>query len=187
VAAPPCAFDVAIIERGGFAAIPRSIDSCFELPKQVTLRVRDFADPSTSERRVCGHGASAQPERLRGAVVHGTLHNENGTVVCERCAVARRPLARMRGLLGRRGLDEGEGLLLQPAGSVHTFFMRFPIDVVFLDGERRVLRVVSDVRPWRTAAAKKARAVLELAAGEAARVGMTPGSVLRLEVSDERA
>jgi uncharacterized protein len=116
-----------------------------------------------------------------------TLRDENGTVVCESCTVARTPLARMRGLLGRSGLSTGEGLLLQPAGSVHTFFMRFPIDVVFLDADRRVLRVAPNVRPWRTAAAKKARAVLELAAGEAARVGVEPGAVLRLEVSGERA
>jgi uncharacterized membrane protein (UPF0127 family) len=93
----------------------------------------------------------------------------------------------MRGLLGRSGLARGEGLLLQPAGSIHTFFMRFPIDAVFLDADRRVLRVVADVRPWRTAAVRRARAVLELAAGEAARVGMEAGTVLRLEVSDERA
>ncbi len=115
------------------------------------------------------------------------LRDENDSIVCESCTVARDPLTRMRGLLGRRGLAEGEGLLLQPAGSIHTFFMRFPIDVVFLDGDRRVMRVVSHVRPWRTAAVRKARAVLELAAGEAARVGMTPGSMLRLEVDDERA
>jgi uncharacterized membrane protein (UPF0127 family) len=87
----------------------------------------------------------------------------------------------MRGLLGRSGLASGEGLLLRPAGSVHTFFMRFPIDAVFLDREQRVVRVASDVRPWRAAAAARARAVLELAAGEAARVGIRPGQVLRLE------
>lgn len=116
--------------------------------------------------------------------MQGTLRDENGTVVCETCTVARRPLSRMRGLLGKKGLDAGEGILLQPAGSVHTFFMRFAIDVVFLDADRRVVRVASDVRPWRTAAAKKARAVLELASGEAARVGLTPGSLLRLEVND---
>jgi len=115
------------------------------------------------------------------------LVNENGAIVCESCTLARDPFKRMRGLLGRSGLAQGEGLLLQPAGSIHTFFMRFPIDAVFLDGERRVLRIVPNVRPWRTAAVRKARAVLELAAGEAARVGMEAGSVLRLEVDDERA
>ena len=118
--------------------------------------------------------------------MQGKLRNEDDAVVCAACTVARDPLSRMRGLLGRRGLAEGEGLLLEPAGSIHTFFMRFPIDVVFLDREQRVLRVVSNVRPWRTAAVRKARAVLELAAGEAARVGMTPGTVLRLEVNDGR-
>ena len=48
-------------------------------------------------------------------------------VVCEECLVADRPLARMRGLLGRTDLPRGEGVLLRPAGSIHTFFMRFPI------------------------------------------------------------
>ncbi len=115
--------------------------------------------------------------------MEGTFHSENGAVVCERCTLARNPLTRMRGLLGRRGLAQGEGLLLQPASSIHTFFMRFPIDAVFLDGDRRVLRVASGLPPWRAAAAKHSRAVLELAAGEAARVGLVAGDVLRLEVS----
>ena len=110
------------------------------------------------------------------------LRNEDGDVVCERCTLARDPYSRMRGLLGRGGLAEGEGLLLQPAGSIHTFFMRFAIDAVFLDAERRIVCIASDVRPWRTAAAKRSRAVLELAAGEAARVGLQPGHLLRLEV-----
>ena len=110
------------------------------------------------------------------------LRNDDGNVVCERCTLARDPYSRMRGLLGRGGLAEGEGLLLQPAGSIHTFFMRFAIDAVFLDAERRIVRIASDVRPWRTAAAKRSRAVLELAAGEAARVGLQPGHLLRLEV-----
>jgi uncharacterized protein len=115
--------------------------------------------------------------------MQGKLRNENGTVVCERCTVAANPFSRMRGLLGRSGLDEGEGLLLRPAGSIHTFFMRFPIDAVFLDAERRVLKVAAGVRPWRTAAARRSREVLELAAGEAARVGLAAGDVLQLEVS----
>jgi uncharacterized protein len=109
------------------------------------------------------------------------LRDEDGNVVCERCTLARNPYSRMRGLLGRTGLAQGEGLLLQPAGSIHTFFMRFPIDAVFLDRERRVVSIASDVKPWRTAGAKRSRAVLELAAGEASRVGLRPGHVLRLE------
>jgi uncharacterized membrane protein (UPF0127 family) len=110
------------------------------------------------------------------------LRDEHGNVVCEHCTLARNPYARMRGLLGRSGLAQGEGLLLQPAGSIHTAFMRFPIDAVFLDAERRIVRIAADLMPWRTAAAKRSRAVLELAAGEAARVGLQPGHLLRLEV-----
>ena len=109
------------------------------------------------------------------------LRDENGKIVCERCTLARDPLRRMKGLLARRNLPHGEGLLLQPAGSIHTFFMRFPIDAVFLDGERRVLKVAPELRPWRTAAAKRARAVLELGAGETARLNVKPGDVLTLE------
>ena len=114
--------------------------------------------------------------------MQGTLRDENGKVVCDRCTLARDTYSRMVGLLGRSGLPEGERLLLQPAGSIHTFFMRFPIDAVFLDRERRVVRIAASVRPWRAALARRSRSVLELAAGEAARVGLRPGNVLRLEV-----
>ncbi len=108
------------------------------------------------------------------------LHRADGTVVVERCLVADRPFARMRGLLGRRELPSGEGLLLRPAGSIHTFFMRFPIDVVFLGGDGEALRVVPEVRPWRTAARRGARAVLELPAGECDRRGVHPGERLEM-------
>ena len=103
------------------------------------------------------------------------LVRPDGRVVCERCVVATRPLQRMRGLLGRRELPEGEGILLRRAGSVHTFFMRFPIDAVFLDREQTVLRVAGNVPPWRAVAQRGARAVLELPAGEAARRGLAVG------------
>ena len=86
----------------------------------------------------------------------------------------------MRGLLGRGGLERGEGLLLKPCGSVHTLFMRFPIDVVFLDRELSVLAVRPAVPPWRTAGARGAKVALELAAGEAMRLGIEPGLRLRL-------
>jgi len=87
----------------------------------------------------------------------------------------------MRGLLGRASLPSGEGILLRPAGSVHTFFMRFPIDVVFLDRENFVVGVDEAVAPWRTAGRRGASAVVELAAGECERRGVAVGD--RLEVS----
>jgi uncharacterized membrane protein (UPF0127 family) len=103
-----------------------------------------------------------------------------GTEVCERCVVADSVGTRMRGLLGRAELPAQEGLLLQPAGSIHTHFMRFAIDVVFLDRDRRVIDLRSSVAPWRMARSRGAKAVLELRAGEAARRGIEIGDVLRI-------
>lgn len=92
-----------------------------------------------------------------------------------RIEVADTPLKRLRGLLGRGALEPGEGLLLPRTRSVHTCGMRLAIDAVFLDRNGAVLKVVT-MPPWRFAGARRARAVLELAAGEAERLGIRPGS-----------
>ena len=63
--------------------------------------------------------------------------------------VARSFGARVRGLIGRRGLAPGEGLLILKCNAIHTFFMSFPIDATFLDKNDRVVRVVRNIRPWR--------------------------------------
>ena len=105
------------------------------------------------------------------------VEREQGDVVCGRCLLADNPWTRLRGLLGRRGLEADEGLLIRPTGSIHTMFMRFPIDVVFLDRSSVVLKIVENVGPWRFAAARKAKAVLELPAGAAARQ-LTVGETL---------
>ena len=106
------------------------------------------------------------------------LRREDGSIVCERCVLADTALARMRGLLGRRELPSGEGILLKPASSVHMAFMRFPIDAVFLDRDLRVMKVATDLRPWRAAGSRGAKAVLEIPAGEAGRRGLTVGDRL---------
>jgi uncharacterized protein len=106
-----------------------------------------------------------------------------GGAVCV-SELADRALPRMRGLIGRNGLPAGEGLLLRPAPSIHTAFMRFPIDALFLDRELRVLEIVERLRPWRMASKRGARAVLELSAGESARRGVRVGD--RLELRDRR-
>ena len=111
-----------------------------------------------------------------------SLKTVESQVVCERCLVADSPWPRMRGLLGRRGLESGEGLLLKPAGSVHTFFMRFPIDVVFLSREGDVLKVARALPAWRLAGARRAKAALELGADEAERRGISVGTRLDLTV-----
>jgi uncharacterized membrane protein (UPF0127 family) len=103
------------------------------------------------------------------------IHEPSGAVIAENVAVARGLWSRFWGLMGRRRLPEGHGLLLAPCSSVHTFFMRFPIDVIFLDREGCVVKLVPSMRPWRTALGGGGKDALELNAGEAVRVGLKAG------------
>jgi uncharacterized membrane protein (UPF0127 family) len=104
-----------------------------------------------------------------------TLRRDDGRIVCESVEVADRWGLRLRGLLGRRELPSGTGLLLRPSFSIHTAFMRFPIDAVFLDHDLVVLRIEQTMRPFRTASCRGAREVVELAPGECARRGLAVG------------
>jgi uncharacterized membrane protein (UPF0127 family) len=106
-----------------------------------------------------------------------TIATADGIEVCD-CRVAASFAARLRGLLGSRGLAPGEGLLIPRTSSVHTHFMRFAIDVVFVDGEGRVAKIVRGLRPWRVAGARGAVDVLELPAGHCDRVGLREGALL---------
>ena len=107
-----------------------------------------------------------------------------GRVVCTRCEVAESAVARMKGLLGRKGLGPGQGMLITPAPSVMTFFMRFPIDVVFLDRDRKIVGISNTLVPWRVAGARRAVAALELPAGAAETCGLQLGDVLELPPLD---
>lgn len=93
-------------------------------------------------------------------------------------------LERLRGLLGCPPLECGEGLLLRPCSSVHTWFMGYPLDLVFLDGDGHVLRTVVSLPPFRFALGPKGtRSILELPAGAVEASGIQPGDTLALAVS----
>ena len=102
-----------------------------------------------------------EPDRL-WALEEVTSHR----TIVSRVQAAVDSASRKRGLLGRTSLDD-VALVIAPCNAVHTFFMRFPIDVLFVDRQGRVLRVAREVRPWRIAAAWRAFAVIELAAAAA--------------------
>jgi uncharacterized protein len=108
---------------------------------------------------------------------HLDLTRSDGQAVC-RARVAGSFAARFCGLMGAAGLPAGEGMLFPRTRSVHTHFMRFRIDVIFLDDELRIVAIRPALRPWRMASAKGARSVLELVAGECARLGLAVGDVL---------
>lgn len=89
---------------------------------------------------------------------------------------------RLRGLIGTSGLPANEGLWIRPCRQVHMFWMTYPIDVVFLDDDLRVLRIVAGLRPWRVSPkVPGATSVIELAAGAAAAAGLSDGDRLAIE------
>jgi uncharacterized protein len=104
-----------------------------------------------------------------------TLRREDGRVVADSVVVADSTMRRLRGLLGKRDLPSGHGVLLRPAWSIHTAFMRFPIDVVFLDADQIVIKIVPSLPAFRTASCRGAREVVELRAGECERRGLALG------------
>jgi uncharacterized membrane protein (UPF0127 family) len=95
--------------------------------------------------------------------------------------VANTSAKRRTGLLKHQRLEPGDGLWIVPCESVHTFFMRFSIDLVYLDKQRRVRKVRSAVPAWRLSACLSAHSVLELPAGVIAGTGTTPGDQLTIE------
>ena len=88
---------------------------------------------------------------------------------------------RRTGLLKHNRLEPGEGLWIVPCESVHTFFMKFPIDLVYLDKSRKVRKVRKAVPAWRLSACLTAHSVLELPAGTAEETGTKAGDVLEIE------
>ena len=109
------------------------------------------------------------------------FNETRGTVVAEDVRLAEGVWSRFWGLMGRKALDEGAGLLLRPSSSIHTAFMRFAIDVVFLDRSLRVVKVVPEMKPFRaTVAFGAAHSALELNAGAAAAAQVGSGDQLKL-------
>jgi uncharacterized membrane protein (UPF0127 family) len=114
--------------------------------------------------------------------VFSVRNAERGTVLCTRARLASGIVSRFFGLMGRKGVEEGGGLLLTKSSSIHSFFMRFRFDAIFLDKEDRVVKVVPAMRQWWIAfGGKGARDTLELPAGVAERTGTVPGDRLVYE------
>ena len=106
-----------------------------------------------------------------------------GVLLVTHGRVARSFGTRLRGLLGTAELAPGDGLLLEPCNSIHMFFMRYPIDAIYLDVDDTVLRIVDKLGPWRVGpTVRHARKVMELPAGHAARSGLQVGD--RLDISE---
>ncbi len=108
-----------------------------------------------------------------------------GTVIGSRIRLAHSLMDRTVGLLGTRQLHEGEGLWIENAPSIHMFFMRYPIDAIFLAADRTVVRVVPNLAPWRVVWwVRGARDCLEVPAGTALTSETRIGDVLSMDLSD---
>jgi len=102
-----------------------------------------------------------------------------GTLIGHRIQVADRSLTRLVGLLGKKGVDAGAGLWIKPSSGVHTVFMRFPIDVIGLDRNQRVIKLWNNLVPYRvTSVSLELRSVIELTAGRIAECNVQLGDQL---------
>ena len=106
---------------------------------------------------------------------------ERGPVVCERGVIAKTAWTRSKGLLGRSSIGENEGLWIQPTSSIHMWFMRFAIDVIWAAEDGRVLKVTEEIKPWRMSYCRGAKVALELPVGAISRSGVVVGDHLVIE------
>ncbi|HLV98421.1 MAG TPA: DUF192 domain-containing protein [Ktedonobacterales bacterium] len=116
------------------------------------------------------------------------INTTRAAVLAERAGFADSIMTRTLGLMGQANLPAGTGLVLDPCTSIHMFFMRFAIDALYVAQNGAVLRVVPHLRPWGVGPIIwRARYVVELPAGTAARTGTQAGDTLRVEPIASRA
>lgn len=118
------------------------------------------------------------------AVSLALINQRTDVEVADRVEVAVTRSSRRKGLLGRSGLDASGALILAPCLAVHTMFMRFAIDVVFVDSDGCALRMVPNLGPWRIAVEPFAHAVVELPAGSLSQRRVNVGDRLYLRKED---
>ncbi|MEW6076012.1 MAG: DUF192 domain-containing protein [Candidatus Omnitrophota bacterium] len=107
------------------------------------------------------------------------VNSSRNTVLAENVTIASSLFSRMQGLLGREALARNEALILMPCNAIHTFFMRFSIDCLFVDAHNRIVKIISDFKPWHISRPyPKSRFVIELPAGTIAATGTLQGDVI---------
>jgi uncharacterized membrane protein (UPF0127 family) len=109
------------------------------------------------------------------------FHENSGECIADRVEIARTFSKRLIGLMGRRTLVKGQGLYFPGCASIHSFFMKFSIDVLFLDEDMRITKKIDSLRPWRVALAPpRTRHTLELPRGVLRNFGLNVGDTITL-------
>lgn len=112
------------------------------------------------------------------------INKTRNTILADQAKIADKFFSRLKGLLGEHGLKEGEGLIINRCSSIHTFFMRFKIDVVFLDKHNKVAALAHSLAPARLAGhSLKARLAIELPAGILAKTNTKKGDLIEIKAS----
>jgi uncharacterized protein len=122
--------------------------------------------------------SSSIPHPSGGRVV--VVNVTRNTQIANRAEIAGSGMKRSKGLLGRKGLAPGEGMWIIPCEAVHTFFMQFPIDLIYLDRNHRVKKTREAVPAWRLSACLSAHSILELPAGTIRKTQTERGDVLEI-------
>jgi uncharacterized membrane protein (UPF0127 family) len=175
---------VAYLQRRHYHPHGRPLRACHprDLLDQVSALCRYRGIEPTISRELldaaCAARPRPQPETVGGSMRLVIDRTRKAVATAVEVATTRRE--RRRGLLGRDFLDPAEGLILAPCAAIHTAFMRFPIDVVFLDRDGCAVRVVHRLKPWRIAVSPRAHTVVELAAGALERQPVEVGDRLFL-------
>ncbi len=116
---------------------------------------------------------------------YAVVNESNNKLLADRIFLADGFVARFKGLMGREKLNPGEGMLLVPCNSVHTMFMRFSLDLVFLDKNNSVIKIKAELRPWKIVLpVSGAVKTLELPAGTIARSNTELGNILEIQMSE---
>ena len=111
---------------------------------------------------------------------HAIQNTRNGRVLASDLIVAFDSRTRKTGLLKHDSLADGSAMLIAPTNAIHTFFMRFPIDIAFVSREGLIVKTYAALPPWRIAAALRAHAVIEMPAGTLARNETGVGDILSI-------
>ena len=116
------------------------------------------------------------------------VNETKGATIAAQAEVANSFWSRGKGLIGRRSLPAGYGLVIRPCSSIHMFFMSIPLDVLYVDKRGQVVRVLSGIKPWRVGPIVPRSAwVVELPAGTAARTATATGDTIALVDDADRA
>jgi uncharacterized protein len=113
------------------------------------------------------------------------VNSRTGFALAEQLICAFDSATRRTGLLKHGGLPQGSAMIIAPSNAIHTFFMKFPIDVAFVGRDGRVRKIREAVRPWRMSGALRAYAVIELPAGVLRSTDTVVGDMLVIHPADQ--